>query len=56
MGADKAVEGVPKTLSPNQEALPDVHAGAATASILENVISVSRDTLDSSIPSSTETV
>jgi hypothetical protein len=56
MGADKAAEGVPKTPSPNQEASPDAHAGAATASILENVISVSRGALDSSIPSSTETV
>ena len=48
-------EALPITPPPNQEA-SDAHAGAATASILENVISVSRDALNNSIPSSTETV
>ena len=33
MGADKAAERVPKMPSPNQEALPDAHVGATTASI-----------------------
>ena len=57
MGAAEAAEGVlPKTLPPNQEAPPDAHAGATTASILENVISVSRDTLNHSIPTSMETI
>jgi hypothetical protein len=48
---------LPKTPPPN---LPNrqIHSnvGAATASILQNVISVSRDALNDGVPSSTETV
>ena len=54
MGAAEDVP--PKTPPPNLEASPDTHAGAATASILENMISVSRDALNDGVPSSTETV
>ena len=50
----QAVEVAPKTPPPNQEA-SDTH-GAATTSILQNVISVSRDALNDGVPSSTETV
>ena len=51
MGAAEDVP--PKTPLPNLEASPDTHAGAATASILENMISVSRDALNDGVPSST---
>jgi hypothetical protein len=48
---------LPKTPPPNLPNL-DMHSnvGAATASILQNVILVSRDTLNDGVPSSTETV
>ena len=54
-----AMEGsLPKTPPPNPETLPDRHstAGSTTASILQNVISVSKGALDDGVPSSTETV
>ena len=56
MGASEDV--LPKMPLPNQDAVPDTHgnAGATTASILQNMISVSRGTLDDGVPSSTETV
>jgi hypothetical protein len=43
---------------PNQEALPDTqsNAGAASASILQNMILVSTDALNNGVPSSMETV
>ena len=50
----QAAEVAPKMLPPNQEA-SDMH-GTATTSILQNVISVSRDALNDGVPSSTETV
>ena len=53
------MEGLlPKTPPPNPETLPDRHstAGSTTASILQNVISVSKGALDDGVPSSTETV
>ena len=51
-------DALPKTPPPNQDAVPDTHGnvGATTASILQNVISVSRGILDNSVPSSMETV
>ena len=54
MGA--AEDALPKTPPPNGETLPHGNAGSTTASILENVISVSKGTLDDGAPSSTETV
>ena len=55
MGAAEDV--LPKTLPLNQDAEPDTHSNAgATASILQNVILVSRGALDDGVPSSTETV
>ena len=50
----QAVEVAPKTPPLNQEVL-DTH-GAAMASILQNVISVSKDALNDGVPLSTETV
>jgi hypothetical protein len=48
----------PKTPPPNGEVLPDVRSNGATATatILENVINVSRGALSDGVPSSTETV
>ena len=49
--------GCPKTPPPNGEVLPDVHSdGAATATILENVINVSRGALSDGVPSSMDTI
>ena len=47
-----------KTPPPKQEILLDRHstAGSTTTSILQNVITVSKGTLDDGVPSSTETV
>ena len=47
---------LPKMPLPNPDGSPEAHMGAATTSILENVISVSRDALNNSILSSTETI
>ena len=51
-------DSLPKTPPPKQETLLDRHgtAGFTTASILQNVISVSKGALDDGVPSSTETV
>ena len=51
-------DSLPKTLPPKQETLLDRHgtAGSTTASILQNVISVSKGALDDRVPLSTETV
>ena len=49
--------GCPKTPPPNGEVSPDIRSdGAATATILENVINVSRGALSDGVPSSTDTV
>ena len=49
--------GCPKTLPPNGEVLPDVRSdGAATVTILENVINVSRGALSNGVPSSMDTI
>ena len=49
--------GCPKTPPPNGEVSPDIHSdGVATATILENVINVSRGALSDGVPSSTDTV
>ena len=51
-------DSLPKTPPPKQETLLDCHgtAGSTTASILQNVILVSKGALDDGVPSSTETV
>ena len=51
-------DSLPKTLPPKQETLLDRHstAGSTTASILQNMISVSKGALDDGVPSSMETV
>ena len=56
MGAEEDV--LPKMLLPNGETLPHAHgnAGSTTASILQNVILVSKGALDDGVLSSTETV
>ena len=54
MGA--AEDALPKMPLPIGETLPHGNAGSTTASILENVISVSKGALDDGVPSSTETV
>ena len=52
-----AEDALPKMPLPNQEA-PDTRRrqGATTASILQNVITVSKDALNDGVPSSTETI
>ena len=51
-------DSLPKMPPPKQETLLDRHGtvGSTTASILQNVILVSKSTLDNRVPSSTETV
>lgn len=56
--ADEVSKTAPALLGPIREDLPDAdsNASAATASILENVITVSREFLNDGVPSSTGTV